>query len=262
MYIFRYIRWLLLSLVCVLSVSIHATELTIGVVPQFSVTEIYNSWNPVLNAITKVTNIHFRIKPYRNIPDFERGIMKSEVDIAYMNPYHLIMVQRSAGYIPIIRNGSSKLTGLLVVRKDSPYQSVKDLAGKTIAFPAPNAFGASLYMRALLSEQEKINFTAKYVKTHSNVWRQVLTSVVDAGGGIRASLNKESPEVKDNLRILYQTPGVNPHPIAVLPHVSESDRKAIQQAFMKLAQNPDTQRLLSNIQIPTPTITNFPIILL
>lgn len=250
-------KWFTMVLLLLFSSSGITKELTIAIVPQFSVSEIYNAWHPVLKAVSAETGITFKIKPYHSIPDFERGIMNSEVDIAYMNPYHLVMVQRAAGYIPIIRNGSSKLTGLLVVKKNSPYQSVSDLNGKTIVFPAPNAFGASLYMRALLQEQMKINFKAKYVKTHTNVWRQVLTGMADAGGGVRATLKKESGKVQNELRILYETPGVNPHPIAVHLRVSESDRKAIQHVFLNLSQSQDFKAMLANIQIPDPIITNF-----
>lgn len=253
----RHIRWFLLPLLLLFSTLSHTKELSIAIVPQFSVTEIYNTWTPVLKALEKETGLQFKVISYASIPAFEKGIMNSDVDVAYMNPYHLIMVQRSAGYIPIIRNGSTKLTGLLVVPKDSLYQSVKDLAGKTIAFPAPNAFGASLYMRALLKEQEQIDFKAKYVKTHSNVWRQVLTGLADAGGGVRATLKKESQDIQGNLRVLYETPGVNPHPIAVHPRVSEKDRKVIQAAFLKLATEPEMKQMLVNIQIPPPVVTNF-----
>lgn len=253
----RYLKWFAVPFFLLFSMLSVAKELTIGIVPQFSITDIYNTWNPVLKAIEAETGLQFKMKPYQSIPDFEKGIMNSEVDIAYMNPYHLVMVQRAAGYIPIIRNGSSKLTGLLVVKNDSPYKSVADLEGKTIAFPAPNAFGASLYMRALLKEQEKINFKAKYVKTHTNVWRQVLIGIADAGGGVRTTLKRESANIQDNLRVLYETPGVNPHPLAVHPRVPESDRKAIQKAILNLAHDPVSKQLLANIQIPDPVVTNF-----
>jgi hypothetical protein len=55
-----------------------------------------------------------------------------------------------------------------VVRKDDPIKSAGELDGKEVAFPAPNAFGASLWIRALLAEREKIRIVPAYVKTHSN----------------------------------------------------------------------------------------------
>jgi len=253
----RRVRWFIAPVLMLFSMLSTAKELTVGIVPQFSVSEIYESWSPVLKALTAETGIQLKIKTYKNIPDFERGIMQSDVDIAYMNPYHLIMVQRAAGYIPIIRNGSTKLTGLLVVKKDSPYQTIQDLQGKTIAFPSPNAFGASLYMRALLKEQENIDFKEKYVKTHSNVWRQVLTGIADAGGGVRATLKKEPENIQNRLRVIYETPGVNPHPLAVHPRVPEIERKALQSAFLKLKKTSGSKEMLVNIQIPDPIVTNF-----
>ena len=61
---------------------------------------------------------------------------------------------------------------------------MQDLDGADIAFPAPNAFGASLYMRALLAEQEKININPIYVETHANVYRNVIFGRASAGGGV------------------------------------------------------------------------------
>ncbi len=76
------------------------------------------------------------------------------------------------------------LTGILLVHKNSPYTEASQLKNQTLGFLAPNAFGASLYMRALLSETVKIPFETTYLGTHPNVFRHVLRGDLAAGGSI------------------------------------------------------------------------------
>jgi phosphonate transport system substrate-binding protein len=138
------------------------------------------------------------------------------------------------------------------VRRDSKASSPAELDGATIAFPSPNAFGASLYMRALLAEQVRIRFTPVYRSTHSNVFRHVINGQAQAGGVIRQTLEREPPEVREQLRILYETPPAFPHPVVVHPRVPAKLREALQQAFIALGSRADAAPLLDGIQIPVP----------
>ncbi len=52
-----------------------------------------------------------------------------------MNPYHAVMAKKAAGYTPILRDGATRLTGILVVRKDSPITRVEQLDGATLEKP-------------------------------------------------------------------------------------------------------------------------------
>jgi len=127
------------------------------------------------------------------------------------------------------------LYGILAVRKDSPLQDVKELDGKKIAFPAPNALGASLLMRAELDMLHDVQVEESYVSTHSSAYLNTVLGAADAAGGVKSTLDSQSDQIKDNLRILYETSRVPPHPIVVHPRVSDEDRMAIQQAILDLA---------------------------
>jgi len=244
-----------LAMLCLMSgMAAHAVPtLSVAIVPQFPLEQISTAWTPVLERITRSTGIRFKLKAYDTIPHFEAGFLRGEVDVAYMNPYHAVMAHKAAGYIPVIRDSQQRLTGLLVVRKDSPIRQLADLNGATIAFPAPNAFGASLYMRALLTEREGIHFKSVYVKTHTNVYRHVLIGRAKAGGAVRNTLEREPAEVRDQLRVLYETPAVLPHPVVVHPRVPVQVRLALQAAFLELAGRKDAKAMLAGIQIPAPT---------
>ena len=229
---------------------------TFSVVPQYSAIELHKDWAPLLARLSKDTGFTLELIVATSIPLFEASFIKGEPDFAYMNPYHAVMAKKAQAYVPLLRD-SKPLTGVLVVRKDSAVKTLKDLSGQKIAFPAPNAFGASLYMRALLTEEAGIQFEPNYVKTHSNVFRHVIRKEAGAGGTVNASLNDEVSDVRDLLQILYQTPPAASHPVVAHPRVSAAAQKIVVQAFLALTQDAEGRALLTNIRTPTPVAASY-----
>jgi phosphonate transport system substrate-binding protein len=229
---------------------------TIGVVPQFTPVEIYERWGPLVKELENRTGLKFELKTYKSIPEFEKAFLKGEPDFVFMNPYHQVMAYKAQKYIPLVRD-KTPLTGILVVRRDSPVKEVKDLDGKVIAFPAPNAFAASLYMRALLAEKFKIKFIPEYVKTHDNVYRQVILGKAQAGGGVNNTFLRQPEEVKRELRILYETPSTAPHPFSVHPRVPKEVRDKVKKAILDMANEPSMKALLDRVQMPNPVPADY-----
>lgn len=235
----------------------EGATLSIGIVPQFPMGEIASDWTPVLRELSKAAGLTLKLSFYTTIPDFEAAFLKGAVDVAYLNPYHAVMAKKAAGYEPIIRDGRHKLKGILVVRKDSPLTRLEQLNEAVIGFPAPNAFGASLYMRAILTEQAGLRFTPKYLNTHTNVYLHVSGGRLPAGGGIRQTLESEPPEIRESLRVLYETPETHPHPVVVHPRVPAELRRALQDAFVALGARADATPLLQRILMPSPVKTSY-----
>lgn len=223
-------------------------SLGIAIVPQFAAAVLHRDWTPLLDQLSRRVGADFRLLLQPTIPRFESDVLSGTADLAYLNPYHQVMAHREQGYLPLVRS-RVPLSGLLVVRRDDPVAAVRGLDGKTLAFPAPNAFGASLWMRALLTEREGVRFTASYVQTHSNVYRQVLAGQAAAGGGVNHTLTQERPEVRQGLRVLFETPGVPPHPLSAHPRVDAGLRRAIADALVELAAGADGQALLRAVEI-------------
>ena len=153
------------------------------------------------------------------------------------------------GFLPLLRDGQSQLEGILVVRKDSPVRRIADLNGATVAFPAPNAFAASLLPRALLS-RAGIRITPSYVRTHSNVYRAVILSSSLAGGGVNNTLQRERPEVRQRLRVLWRTPPFPAHPFSAAATVPLTVRRRVQEAFLDLGRTAQGRQLLAKVQLP------------
>lgn len=253
----RFLLPLVLLLATTMAVAQGRKVYSLAVVPQLTPTEIHRTWTPIAEKLSRATGQQFELKIYTSIPKFEAAFLDGKIDLAFMNPYHALMAKRAQGYIPLLRDDANPLTGILVVQRDSPIKSIKELNGKALAFPAPNSFGASLHMRALLTEQEKISITPTYLKTHSNVYRHVIVGEAAAGGAVNNTLKREPPEVQAELRVLFETPGVPSHPLGAHPRMPERLRQAVTNTLLEMQNDPAGQKLLVEIQIPKPVKADY-----
>jgi len=222
---------------------------TVGVVPQFEARKLHSIWRPILDQLETRTGYQFKLKGSQTIPDFEKEFMQGGFDFAYMNPYHQIIANQKAGYIPLVRDFARELFGVLVVTKDSGISDPKSLNGKTVAFPAPNALGASLQMRQELHDVFGVTVKPKYVKTHDSVYLNVLLGEATAGGGVQKTLQRQEKEYQDNLKVIHTTTKVTPHPFAVLQSVQPEVRQRVQEALLALGQDEHGRLLLEKIPI-------------
>jgi len=232
------------------SKNVYADQRTLiaGVVPQFEQRKMFRNWLPIFTELEKITDIKFKLVGSPKIPAFEKQFNQGDYDIAYMNPYHVLKAYASQGYMPILRD-SQALKGILVVDKNSAIYSVKELDKKVIAFPAPNALGASLLLRSILHRKFGIAFYRRYVQTHSSVYLYVAKNLTDAGGGVNRTLSTQSDQVKKSLRVLFETEDLVSHPIVIHPRVPSSIRDKIHAGFLQLFKSENGKQLLKKVPI-------------
>ncbi len=253
----RVLLGFILSMALLVSTPSRASEtFIVAVVPQFAPTQINRDWTPLLTRLAQLTGKHFQLRVYDQIARFETDLAQGIPDLVFLNPYHMVLAKQEHGYRPLIRD-SATLSGILIVRRDGPIKKLTDLNHKTLAFPAPNALGASLYLRALLAEKEGLKIVPDYVGNHQNVFRQVLRGDAAAGGGVRKTLAKEPESVRAQLHILYSTPELAPHPLAAHPRVSFAASQKIVESLLAMQTDPMDRKLLAAIQMTDPVVADF-----
>lgn len=229
---------------------------SVYVTPQLAPEVMHRAWAPLLEAISQATGMQLTLTIPPSITAFESQLLLGTPDFAFVNPYMMLPARKKHGYLPLLRNGRTALIGHLLVRKDSPATTLRDLDGATIAFPSPNAFGAALYIRALLA-RENIRFTPVYVGTHSNVFRHVLFGQAAAGGAVNITLEREPDDVKGMLRPIYSTPPLVAHAFAAHPRVAPAARDAVAAAILRLAARPEYRPLFEQSQLPEPVPADY-----
>lgn len=223
-----------------------------GVVPQFEAREMAAIWIPILAELAKRTGLALTMKGSPRIPEFEIAFEAGEFDFAYMNPYHAMIAARKQGYLPLVRD-AEPLYGVLAVRKDSV-----EVAGRM-----------SLRVQGYhLDMKQRIEIGAHQQRGAEGVWRwkgdllagKILDRLVgtvlgisEASGGVKASFDRQKPDRRESLRIIYETRKVPPHPILAHPRVPEAHRALLKQALLAMAATPEGAALLNKIPMSHPT---------
>ena len=242
----RYRPWLFLFLGLILSRAIQASppEITVGIVPQQSATELAKIWIPLLQETAARSKISLRFATAPDIPTFEERMKEGKYDVAYMNPYHYTVFSKAPGYKAFAKEKDRRLVGIVVVAKNAAITDIKQLAGKTVAFPAPAAFAASILPRAEFSRLG-IPVESRYVMSHDSVYRGVAQGVFVAGGGIMRTLDTIDTSVSSQLRVLTTTPSYVSHAFAAHPRVASETLSKIFAALSSLGNDDAGRKLLA-----------------
>jgi phosphonate transport system substrate-binding protein len=222
--------------------------LAFGIVPQQSASKLARNWVPLLNHLGKHAGMKLVFRTAPDIPEFERRVAAGDYDFSYMNPYHYTVFSREPGYRAFAKAEGKRIKGILVVRNDSPFEDPRGLTGKTIAFPAPAAFAASVLPRAYLV-REGFSFTPKYVASHDSVYRTVAKGLYAAGGGVVRTFESVEPEVRQQLRILWTTEGYTPHAFAAHPRVPVETVDRLAQAMIRVTETEEGAALLAPLAL-------------
>ena len=211
--------------------------ISFGIVPQQSAAKLARLWTPILEDLSGTTGYRIEFRTAPNIPEFEQRLAKGEYDVAYMNPYHYTTFHRKPGYLAFAKAKDKRLKGIIVVRADSPYQTLEELANQTLAFPSPAAFAASIVTRANL-QSRSIPFEPRYVSSHDSVYRSVAKGLYPAGGGVVRTFNNVDEDTRGQLRILWTSPGYTPHAFAAHPRLDSEVVGTVQTAMVFPLRSP------------------------
>ncbi|MBI4986950.1 MAG: phosphate/phosphite/phosphonate ABC transporter substrate-binding protein [Rhodocyclales bacterium] len=208
-----------------------------GVVPQQSAGEVARLWTPILTYLGEKAGMTLQLETAKDIATFEQRLTAGEYDFVYSNPLTYAVQHHARGYEAFAKEKDRILVGILVVRKDSPYRSLTDLAGSDLAFPAAAAAAASVIPRAHLDKLH-VPFTPHYVGSHDSVILAVAKGLYAAGGGVTRTFDMLQPAVREQLRVLWTTPGYPPHPFIARRGVPADAVKRLKAAMLAADAEP------------------------
>ena len=221
-------------------------EYSFGITPQFEKRKLYAIWKPIIDELKKKTGLSFKLITSLKINEFEKEYMAERLDFAYLNPYLIVRGGKPGAYLPLVRDNKPH-HGIVVVRKDGPISKISDLEGKTVAFPTPNAIGATLMTRSELERLFGVRVVPLYVKSHSSVYLHVARGLTAAGGGVLKTLQEQDAATRDLLSVLHTTEVMPNLPVAANHSVPADVREKVRRAFLALAATEEGRALLAKV---------------
>ena len=221
--------------------------LLFGVVPQQAAEKLAQVWKPFLEYLSEKTGRTFKFESAADIDAFDKRAANGEFDLAYMNPMFYTQVHQSVGYAAFAKEKDTMLKGIVVVQKNSPYQKLEDLAGKTIAFPGPNSF-ASAILPLIQFKAHGVNIVPVYIGSHEGVYNDVARGLYTAGGGVAKTLAQTDSLIRDELRVLWSSESYTPHPFAAHPRVDSALVEQLAKIMFDLDNNEPGKKLLKELR--------------
>jgi len=234
--------------------AIEGEVLRVGVIPQQSSKKIKQTWGPLLSELSHQTGLKLELVGSANIATFQERLMTGYFDMVYTNPYSYVVAHNKYGFEAIAKEKNKKLSGILIVRKDSNISTLSDLSNKNLVFPA-NAFAATEVTQSHL-KKNKIKYNANFRRSHDICYSLVALKKFDAAGGVMRTFNAMPASVKNKLKILEKFQGVTPHAFAVHPNVNNENKKKLQMGLVNLSQSDKGKKLLGNLKFDALEIAN------
>jgi phosphonate transport system substrate-binding protein len=122
-----------------------AKEYVFAIHPLNNPVRLFEVYGPLIDYLNqRIPGSRFRLEASRNYEEFDKKLYAGQFDFALPNPYQTHNSLKH-GYHVIAKMGDdNKFTGIVLVRRDSHINSVMDLKGKRVSYPALTALAATM----------------------------------------------------------------------------------------------------------------------
>ncbi|AKH19066.1 phosphate/phosphite/phosphonate ABC transporter substrate-binding protein [Sedimenticola thiotaurini] len=227
-------------------------HLRFGVLPLQSPTKLAGMFLPLTGYLEQQLDHPVQFVTSGSFNTFMEKVSRREYDIIYLNPM-LYSRARQYGYRVIAKVASEPFTGILVVRRDGPIQSLSAEslpAGLRIGFPDPGAYAATVmvreYLRSIGIDVDR-QLQVQYFGSQDSAILALHNGLVDVTGTWRPSLRSMPRAVRDDLRIIAETPPQPQMPIAVRDDLPADQIERLSRALTGLAGSEQGQAIVRRL---------------
>jgi phosphonate transport system substrate-binding protein len=230
--------------------------LVLAIVPNLPPVEVHRAWTPFVERLSRDAGVGIELKLYERTASFVDDCDAGVPDLVFASPNMFFVSRQKQGWLPLVRSSAS-LRGVVYVRADSPYRSVQDLQGRTIAFVGPWNLCSILVRSALLRSGAPIEFRAEFMGSAVNAAKSVLLGKADACATLDGAFLGGVEVDPADLRAILKTPPVASHPLAAHPRVPSAVRGRIANAVLGMAATEEGRRLLASVRLTDPIRADF-----
>ena len=190
-----------------------STEHVFGVHPLHNPQQLHRIYGPLVDYLNdRLGGPKLRLEASFDYNGYEQKLYAGKFAFALPNPYQTVK-SLEYGYRVFGKMGDDdRFRGILLVRRDSAIQSVADLRGQTISYPAASALAGAMMPQAFLQESglDVMRDTRSlYVGSQESSIMNVLLGTSAAGATwppVWERFKEEQPEFAAQLELKWQTP--------------------------------------------------------
>jgi phosphonate transport system substrate-binding protein len=221
-----------------------------GFISRYNPRLMFEEYQPIMDYLSRETPYHFELKLGKTYEDAVNFLKTGQVQMASLGAVTYLEARAQFNAVPILRplneEGKPFYRSLLVVRAESPVQSLADLKGRTIAFASVHSTSGNLiprYYLAMAGIHLQDLRAYKNLKHHDSVAKAVLAGEFDAGAVKDIIAYKY---LDKGLRILHASDPIPSVPFVVRPDCDPALIAAVKKALLKIdPHDPETQKMLA-----------------
>lgn len=232
-------------------------EYSFAVHPLHNPSRLYEAFNPLMEYLNNhIPQAYFRLEASRDYPTYDKKLAQAQVDFALPNPYQTVTAIETGRYQVLSKMGDDyNFRGIILVRKDSGIEKISDLRGKTISYPAPTALAATMLPQYFLFQQGldiQKDVTNQYVGSQESSIMNVFHGEVDAAATWPPPwelLSQQRPELKNQLRVQWQTDPLPNNAVIARSDVSPDIVKQVQHLLGNLHTHSKGRSILAGMYL-------------
>lgn len=223
------------------------SPLIFGVVNQQSPIQTAERWNPILRYLQNKTGVRFQLKMGSTIDATNRMMGNGEFDLVFTN--HNFQEEFDGKYKVLARWAGKPMHGAIVTMEDSTIRGIKDLQGRTLAFPSAEAFAGYAVPNLALKEAD-VRIIAKFAGNQEGALAQLKARQVDAAAVNSRFVASYSQREGVKLRTVFLSEAYHEIPVVIHPRVPPQLAADIRLALIGMAADPAAQSILNDAKCP------------
>ena len=242
------VRMLVLFMLLSASTVYAGDVLEIGIWPYVSTQTLIAEYHPVQAYLEKRLHRPVQLVTAVDQKTFVQRTQRGEYRFVFTAPHFARYAELDAGYVPMLRPKRNSFA-VFVVKKDSAFQNIGDLRGKTVTMTQKMTMIAMRALQALQGNglNPGKNVSVRYAVSHNSAVLDVVRGQSDAAVTGEIIFHQMPQSMKENLRIIARTGETSPMIYMASPAVPQEEVATMKQLMLDFVGTPEGQKFIRDM---------------
>lgn len=237
-------------LILLISFPAHAAgknEISLGLFPYVSSTQLVQFHSPLKNYLSKVLGLEVNLVTAPDFMSFVERTRQGDYDIILTAPHLGRLAEKQYKYKRLAMTGH-RVEGLFLVKKDSDINTLDDLKGKTVMVAQRISVIYQMVVQTLADKGlvDGKNISIIETKTHNNALYAPLRDEADASVTGVLLWHTLGEDYKDKLKVIAYTNSVPGFVVLSHPRISVVKQRKLKKALLDFGKTSEGKFYFEN----------------